>query len=261
MSSDENAKPLVYLILGAAGSGRRDVVADLIDGGLAETDRVAVLVSDTEKESAGAASLPRVDYWKWTGEFIEGALPEEATHVFFITDGRTNPVDQIEVFKAWVEAQGGELARVICVVNCQLVEKNPSLVAWYDACVHFSDVVLLNRREGVENKWISDFQTHYKKQFLPVLFEFVKDGRVKNPLLVLEPQARRVSQVFDEEQDFVFTNAEGEEIDEDEETADDEEIEAAPAEDPYLERRAGGQRVKQIPDVTKFLDQPAPDAS
>ena len=94
-----------------------------------------------------------------------------------------------------------------------------------------------------------------------VLFEFVKDGRVKNPLLVLEPQARRVSQMFDEEQDFIFTNAEGEEIDEDEESADDEEIEAAPAEDPYLERRAGGQRVKQIPDITKFLDQPAPDAS
>ena len=32
MSSE---KPLVYLILGAAGSGRREIVADLIDGGLA----------------------------------------------------------------------------------------------------------------------------------------------------------------------------------------------------------------------------------
>lgn len=246
-------KPLVYLILGAAGSGRRAILADLIDGGLDKSDRPAVLVSAAERADTLASTLPRVDYWTWTGELIEGVLPENATHVFFVTDGRANPVDQVETFKAWLEAQGGELARVLCVVNCQLAAQHPPLLAWYEACVHFADVVLLNRREGVENKWISDFQTHFKKQFMPALFEFVKDGRVKNPNLVLEPQARRLSQVFDEEQDWVFTDAEGEEVDEEEETAGDEEIEAAPKEDPYLERRAGGQRVKQIPDIASYL--------
>lgn len=252
MNSEE--KPLVYLVLGASGSGRRAVIADLVEGGLSETDRAAVLVSDAERAETVASTLPRVDYWKWTGEFIEGALPEDATHVFFVTDGRTNPVDQIEVFKAWVEAQGGELARVICVVNCQLAEKHSAMLAWYEACIHFSDVVLLNRREGVENKWLSDFQNHFKKQYIPALFELVKDGRVKNPGLVLEPQARRISHVFDEEQDWIFTNAEGEEVEEDEETEGDEEIEATPEVDPYFERRAGGQRVKVIPDVRRFLE-------
>ncbi len=247
-------KPLVYLILGAAGSGRRAVIADLIEGGLDEADRAAVLVSEADQPETVASTLPRVDYWKWTGETIEGALPEGATHVFFVTDGRTNPVDQIEVFKAWVEGQGGEVARVICVVNCQLAEKNPAMLAWYDACIHFSDVVLLNRREGVENKWMSEFQGHFKKQFIPALFELVKDGRVKNPGLVLDPQARRMSHVFDEEQDWVFTNAEGEEIEEDEETEGDEEVEVTPEEDPYFERLAGGQRAKPIPDVGKFLE-------
>lgn len=259
MASGQNEKPLVYLILGAAGSGRREVIADLIEGGLAETDRPAVLVSEAEQTSA--ASLPHVDYWNWTGELIEGKLPPDATHVFFVTDGRTNPVDQIEVFKAWVAAQGGEVARVLCVVNCQLVAQHAAMLAWYEACVHFADVVLLNRREGVENKWLSDFQGHFKKQFMPALFEFVKDGRVKNPGLVLEPQARRMSHVFDEEQDWVFTDADGEEIDEQEEAEGDEEVEAKPEEDPYFERRAGGQRVKQIPDVRKFLERPAKHCS
>lgn len=254
MSSEDSHKPLVYLILGTVDSGRRAVLADLIEGGLTPADRPAVLVSEAEPADSAATPLPRVATWRWTGEFIEGALPGDATHVFFVTDGRANPVDQIEVFKAWLAAQGGELARILCVVNCRLAEKNPPLLAWYEACVHFSDVVLLNRREGVENKWLSDFQTHFKKQFIPALFEFVKENRVKNPGLVLDPQARRLSHVFDEEQDWVFTDADGEEIEEDEETEGDEEVEATPAEDPYLERRSGGQRVKQIPDVARFVE-------
>lgn len=246
-------KTLVYLILGAAGSGRRAVVADLIEGGLTETDRAAVMVSDAEKEAPIDAQLPNLTRWHWTGEMMEATLPGDATHVFFITDGRTSPVDQIEVFKPWLEAQGGELARVLCVVDCQLAEKSPPLLAWYDACVHFSDIVLLNRRDGVANKWLSDFQAHFKSQYIPALFEFVKADRVKNPGLVLDPQARRMSHIFDEEQDWVFTDSEGEEVEEDEETEGDEEVEAKVAEDPYFERLNGGRRVKEVPDLKKYL--------
>jgi hypothetical protein len=211
------------------------------------------MLSDAEATDEFDEKSPAVTRWNWTGEFIVGALPTEATQVFFVTDGRASPVDQIEVFKAWIEAQGGELARVICVVNCQLAEKNPPLLLWYDACVHFSDVVLLNHREGVANKWLSDFQAHFKGQFLPCLFEMVKAGRVKNPAVVLDPQARRMSHVFDEEVDWVFTDAEGDEIDEDEETEGDEEVEAKPEEDPYFARLNGGRRVKEVPDVRKYL--------
>ena len=248
-------KPLVYLVLGASGSGRREVIADLIKDGLDESDRAAVLLSTAEAASACDATLPGFARWEWRDDVIAATLPPEATHVFFITDGGRNPIDQIEVFKAWLEAQGGELARVLCVVNTRLAEQHPPLLAWFEACIHFADVVLLNRREGVENKWMSDFLGHFKKQFYPCVFELVKDGRVKNPALVLEPQARRMSHVFDEEPNWIFTNAEGEEIDEQEETGDedDDEIEAKPEEDPYFERRNGGRRVKEIPDIAKFL--------
>jgi hypothetical protein len=252
MSSVE--KPLVYLILGPSGAGRREVVADLIESGLDESDRAAVLVSSRETADTSDARLPGLARWTWNGETIGATLPADATRVFFVTDGRANPVDQLEALKAWIEAQGAELARIVCVVDCQLAERHPALRAWFDACVHFADVVLLNRREGVANKWMSDFQARFKSQFMPCLFEMVKAGRVKNPGLVLDPQARRMSHVFDEEQDWIFTNAEGDEVEEDEETEGDEEVEAKPEEDPYFERLNGGRRVKELPDIAAFLD-------
>jgi hypothetical protein len=246
-------KKPVYLILGAAGSGRREIIVDLIEAGLGESDRAAVMLSAAEEPGEFDGKLPALTRWKWQDEFIVGELPAEATHVFFVSDGRGNPVEQVDVFKNWIEAQGGEVARVLCVVNCQLAEKNPPLLAWYEACVHFSDVVLLTRREGVANKWLSTFLGHFEKQFYPCLFELVKGGRVKNPALVLDPLARRMSHVFDAEQEWVFTDAEGEEIDEEEESDGDEEVEAKPEEDPYFARDAAGRRVKRIPDIAKFL--------
>jgi len=246
-------KPLVYLILGASGSGRREVLADLIADGLDEGDRAAVMLAQDEESDAFDAKLPAVTRWTWDGTAIDAVLPREATHVFFVTHGRRSPVDQVEAFKGWLEMQSGELARVLCVVNCQLAEKKPPMLAWYEACVHFADVVLLNRRDGVDNKWLSAFHAHFKKLFYPCLFETVKAGRVKNPALVLVPEARRMTHIFDADQDWIFTDASGEEIDEQDETDDEDGVEVKPEEDPYLARHSSGIRVKIVPDLAKFL--------
>jgi hypothetical protein len=70
-----------------------------------------------------------------------------------------------------------------------------------------------------------------------------------------------MSHVFDEEQDWIFTNADGEVIDEQEEVEEGEdEIEAKQEEDPYFERRTGGRRVKELPDIAKFLSDAASPA-
>ncbi len=248
---------MVYLILGAAGSGRREVVADLIEGGLGGGKRSAVLLSEGEAPDPADPRLGMVVRWRWIANgAIEVAVPAGLDVVFLITDGRKNPVDQLEAFEAWVGSQSVELARVLCVVNCRLAELNPPLLAWYDACVHFSDVVLLNRREGVTNKWITGFQNHIKHQFLPCLVEMVKDGCVANPALILEPQALRISHVFDEEEDWV--TAEGDDAEaEDEDGAGaggEEEVKMVLEEDPYFARRQGGRRVKELPDIAEFLN-------
>jgi hypothetical protein len=240
----------VYLVLGAAGSGRRDVVADLIADGLGESDRPAVLLSAGEAPAAGDESLPGLARWRLLPEAgVDAEFPADATHVFVVVDGRLNPIDQIEALKGWIEGSGAELARVLCVVDCHLVEKTPKLFAWFEACIHFSDVVLLNRREGVPNKWIGDFTGRFEAKFYPCLFEFVKEGRVKNPALVLAPVARRMSHVFDEQEWFA---------DEDEDDQEDgEEVEMKPVEDPYFERRNGGRRVHEIPNIAEYLPKPA----
>lgn len=248
-------KPLVYLLLGAAGSGRREILADLIEGGLAEADKAAVLLSEGELPDHADSRLTAVGRWKWTPDHaIAASVPPGATHVFFVADGRRNPVDQIEAAKAWIDAGHAGLASILCVVNCQLIEKHHELLPWYDACIHFSDVVLLNRREGVANKAVSDFRSRYLKKFYPCLFEFVRDGRVANPSMILSPVARRMAHLFDEEPEL----PEGVEIVDEEPVDEDEDAEAdlgdeEEDEDPYLARRQGGRRVIELPDIAKFL--------
>jgi len=273
MSSE---KPLVYVILGAAGSGRREVLADLIASGLGEGDRAAVLLSAGETAGEHDASFTQLTRWTWSDGIIAAGLPEGATHVFFVTDGRINPVDQIEQLHVWIAAVGAELGRIITVVNCRLAEQHAALLAWYEACIHFSDIALLHQREGVANKWMSEFQTHFKKLYYPCLFEVVKAGRVKNPLIVLDPQARRMSHLFDIDE-WTGLNLEGVEfgtededgnIEEEEEkpakkkakkkghpneSAEDDEDDWKPEVDPYLLLRIGGRREKEIPDITQYL--------
>jgi hypothetical protein len=253
MSASE--PPLIYFILGASGSGRRKIVSDLVEGGLAEDERPVILLSESE---ADMETPIRVARWKWNQDHAQ--VPRDAfgdaTHIFFITDGRVNPVDQMEALKPWVEQSGAEVARVITIVNCRLAEQHKELIAWYEACIHFSDVVLLANREGVANKWISDFQNRFKDLFYPCLFEFVKDGHVKNPPLMLEPQARRMSHIFDEQDWEILDDEDFEEGVEDGDRASTEEIEVAPETDPYFERRAGGRRLKEIADIAKFVPDP-----
>jgi hypothetical protein len=248
-----SAKTPVYLILGAAGSGRREIVADLIEGGLAGDSAgqqsVLSLLATGEAAAACDSRLGRLARWTWADGRIESPDLDGAATVFFFADGRRNPVDQIEAFQPWLAANGGELARIICVIHCGLAAQHKPLLVWFDACVHFADVVLLNRRDGVANKWMSDFRARHAAQFLPCVFELVKAGRVENPALILAPQARRMSHFFDEELDWEVTGG-----DEDEAAGSEaEEIEAHPEEDPWLQRRPGGRRVRVIPDIAKYL--------
>lgn len=253
---------MVYVILGAAGSGRREVLLDLIAGGFGDDDRPVVLLAAAEPAAEIDAKLPGVARWVWTqAGSIEADLPEGATHIFFVTDGRRSPVDQMEAFKAWVEMKPVELGRVLTVINCQLAAQHPSLRAWYEACVHFSDVALLNRREGVENKWLSDFRGFFDDQFVPCLFEFVKGGRVKNPALILDPQARRMTHVFDDELEWLVVDAEGSEDDgSDAEIGVEEEVQVAREEEPYFVRDAAGRRAKRIVEIAEFLPKIEPAA-
>ncbi len=243
----------VYFILGTPGSGRRAVVRDLIENGLAAEEKALVLLADREAadpadEKLAALENAEVRRWKWT----EPALPQieglDGATVFFIADSLASPMDQLEALKPWLEEHGATLARVFCVVDCQLAEKQPVLRQWFDACIHFADVVFLTRREGLANKWLSDFIAHFKDQHFPCHFVQVKTkGDLATPLVWLDPTARRVSQYFDEGESYEI---EGLETDDEE---DDEEDTGLLPPEPYFVRLSSGRREKEVPDVRDYL--------
>ncbi len=264
--TEQIQKPLLYVFLGATGSGRREILADLLEETADQASETLVLLAADEPASPTDAKLGRLERWHWTERVITPLASENVAalkRIFWIADGRGNPVDQLEALKPWIKVSGLELARIYCVVNCQLAEKHPPLLQWYDACVHFSDVTLLSKREGVANKWMSDFKGRYEDQHIPCLFELVKQNRVKNPAMILHPEARRMSQYVDEDP-WADIDLEGVEIgveDEDEPLDEDalkeaeEDGEGPPPADIYFELRAGGRRVIELPDIRKFLEQ------
>jgi hypothetical protein len=247
-----SSAPSVYFILGTPGSGRREIVADLIDNGLPPDDRVVVLLAESETTASGDDALARranteVRRWTWDGaDLPDQTLPTGAS-VFFFSESRGDAITQLEALKPWLARHNAELARVFCVVDCQLAEKNAALSQWFDACIHFSDVVFLTNRQGVQNKWLSAFIRRYEDQFFPCHFIQVKKSGISNPALVLDPQPRRVAQYFDEQEELPPV-----EIETDDEE-DEEEDEDAIKPEPYFERNRSGRRVKEVPDIRQFL--------
>lgn len=244
------ATPLVYFVLGTPGSGRRGVILDLLENGREPGERSAVLVAEAEPPSprdAALAALPRVVVrrWAWPGtDFPDFRLPACDT-VFLMADSLADTVDQIEALKRWLGARGLQLARVLLVVDCQLASTQPGLRPWFDACAHFSDVVLLTKREGVPNKWLSDFRRHFEAECYPCHFIPLRKGGIENPALVLEPAPRRVSQYFEPEETIQIEGL----VTDDEEPDEDEKL----PEDPYIARRRGGRRARELPAPRDFL--------
>jgi hypothetical protein len=243
----------VYFILGTPGSGRRAILRDLIENGLAAEEKAVVLLAENEAPDPqdgklAALANAEVRRWTWTAPEISVIeLPAAAT-VFLVADPLASPIDQLEALKPWLVAQGRELARIFCVVDCQLAEKNPVLRQWFDAIIHFADVVFLTRREGLANKWLSDFIKHFKDQRFPCHFVQVKTkGDLATPLVWLDPTARRVTQYFDEGETAI--EIEGLETDDD----DDEEDTGLLPPEPYFIRQTSGRRDKELPDIREFL--------
>ena len=128
MSSE---KTPVYIILGSAGSGRRELLADLIADGLAPGDQPAVFLSNAEAPHSLDAKLPPGPRWTWQPgppAAIELEKPPLTGPLFLVADGRRNPVDQMEAFKPWLENNHAAVARVICVVDCTLASHHPALL-------------------------------------------------------------------------------------------------------------------------------------
>lgn len=229
----------VYLILGPNGSGRRALLADFIDSLESESSvlyfkhRDEIINDyDSSLESLNAVSTV---FWSVEGSKIKHeSISVSPSSIFFIAPASIDLADVMEGLKGWLSKNDCQLTRIITVIDCKSLSENNSHNSWYEAAVHFSDMVLLNGREGVSEKWIKDMVTEKKKQFHPTRFELVKKNRVNNPIDVLDTQTYRTSLYFDdlipiEEDEFEDLLPEDKKI------------------DPYIERLTNGKRQKPIP--------------
>ena len=212
----------IYIILGAAGSGRREITLDLIEYiGENEKGKTILLLAENEKSSPydeQIQALHEVTLVSWNlllnKEIIVNQLPKQGETLFFITNGRLNPVDQIEALREWIRKNNLQVARTLSVINCKLCEKESSLNKWYEACIHFSE------------------------------------GRVSNPALVIYPEPRRLSLVFDDE-DAENANPQHDLMIEEDISYDDE---VQVENDPYLKRLPNGLREKLIANFRDYLE-------
>jgi hypothetical protein len=243
---------VVYLVLGLPGSGRDEVVFNMIEGALGDGPPVTVYHAASEATEGGLASHPgitRVPFTFHKDHFTvapKNEPAEESETAFFFTDGRASVIDQIEAFVPWLKSRGGELARILLVVDCALAAAHPVVVEWHEACMHFADCVLLNRRDAACHVWAQNFQKKFLELCYPCMFVSVKKGRVSNPLLVLFPEARRLTLIFDDIDPV-------DQLDLDEENLPEEPFTLENKPDPYFERLLSGHRVKPVPDVTAYL--------
>lgn len=241
-----SSAPLVYIVYGTPSSGRREIIFDLIEG--SETSSEVLLFRPEEElsspfdEQIDALSNVGVVNWRLAAAKVaHGAINAAPEKIIFMAPGTSDPADVAEAVRSWSEHNNCEIARILTVLNCSFLEATPGAQSWFDACIHFSDVVLLNRREGVSNKWIKELQERHKKECSPARFILVKKGRVANPQEVLLPEARRLSLYFDElipiEEDGLEEGEQPEDL----------------KPDKYIERRESGQRAHPLPDIKKLL--------
>lgn len=250
--------PSLYIILGAAGSGRREILLNLVETiNQDKPSTVALFINRSEPSSPldKRLHLPPKHHclaWEFQGnsKIISDSIPSSTSEVFFLTEGQTNPVDQIEDLKSWIMQNNLDLARIIVVVNCQLCYHQPAARAWFQCCIHFADIVLLNTRSDVPNQWVKEFLDSYKKDRYPCLFHYVKKGKVNLPEIVLFPEARRLSLIFDDLEADPFPS----DIEIEGDLHLDKENNVSNLDsDLYLARYPNGRRVKRIPDIRSLL--------
>ena len=163
--------PKVYLILGPNNSGRRELLADFIDSLEYETTVLYFKHRDEIINNCDSFIECKTEISTILWSVEDCKIKHESTSVnpssiFFVAPASINLADIIEGLKGWLSKNDCQLTKIITVIDCKTLSENDSQNSWYDAAIHFSDMVLLNRRENVSEKWIKNMITE-KKAVLP----------------------------------------------------------------------------------------------
>lgn len=231
-------KPFVYVVLGSSESGKRTVLADLLQHALTVVPSATIYIPVDEAPCAPLEALqlqhPQIQFASWSiqDECLLAPQPHAGVSCsFFIFPGKRSPVEGLEPLRDWLLEQELSLARVISVLNVSKTSKDNNLKEWYDVCLHFTDVVVFTHEDKGLGAWSEAYKAAFRKAHYPCLFLHAPHGLVDNPSLALDHTVRRISQAFDEE---II-------MDDDEETEPE-----TPYIDPYFERLSTGEYARPL---------------
>lgn len=224
-------KPFVYVMLGAAGAGKRTVIADLLQNALTVVPPTTIYLPEDEVPGDVLESFreghPQVQFVSWgiQDECLIAPEPHSgSTCIVFIFPGKKSPVPALEALRTWLVEEDLSLSRVLSVMNVSEVSKDENLKEWYDVCLHFSDVLIFTHEDKAPSGWGGAYKAAFRKAHFPCIFLHAPHGLVENPSLALDSTVRRISQAFDEE--IIY---------------DDDEEPEIPYVDPYFERLKTGE--------------------
>lgn len=117
----DESTPLVYLVFGAPNSGRREVIFDLIDGGIQKDQQVlyfrpneeAACPHDEQIEALENVSV--VDWQLKDCKVTHGQITAAPEKIIFLASGTADPADCAEALKAWTDHNNCKIARLLTV--------------------------------------------------------------------------------------------------------------------------------------------------
>lgn len=202
-----NSPISLYCVVGIRGSGRRTVVRNLLDA-LPQDDRPAALITSADECAGFSNEFPTLPVSGWQVDHFEPKplvfdIPAETKTLFICSDGIDSPIHLLEALALWCKEHNYPDLVIVSVVHCTMCATHHQVHSWYQAAIHFSDFVLLNQREGVDNKWLTEFQKPFQRQFYPCIFESLRNDRLRNPAVILTSPPRRMSQAFEDTSDDI----------------------------------------------------------
>ena len=248
-------RPALFVVLAGPHPGRWTLVDHLLRAESLPGEEVCLWAAGDD--APAAAGSPPVQPREWSVGEAE-ALPPETLQVLAYA-GRVFPAALLEELADGCARGTVEVGRVTTLVHGPACRDSREAERWYEAAIHFSDLVLVDPRgTGVDEKWIRDFEERFRKQRFPCLFDRVKKGRPRNPAWLLDVQARRLSEAFESrEEPGLATDVV---IEEGVSPEEEEEGEVRPT-DPYLRRNAAGEFEQYVPDLPTFaLDEGSSDS-
>jgi hypothetical protein len=251
MNRDDSKE--LYVMLGINHPQRINVLCQMLEYLVFNGIAPSVLVCKDLDIDKGNPVIDRiiskgVDFLPWSlntdsGGFSIDGTPGEVS--ILLAPGDTSVIDVMEVLSKQVTAGIWELQRVITWVHSEYYANDSDSKRWYEACFHFSDLVILDCFKNMEQSALGSIKAHFHDESLPCILVNTKKDRLQELGLVMDNQARRITQVFDRSAessiDYEVEIEEGDEEDD---------IDAALPEtniDPYFERNHDGRRSKPLP--------------